>query len=178
MLRGRVTRWFSGQTQYSYAHARNDTSGIGSFPANDYDLASEWGRADFDRRHRFVLLGRMNATHLVDLGVGVTLSSGAPYTESLGDDLFNNGRGSARPAGIGRNTLQGTGSANIDLRLSRDIKFHDSKSKQMTIGFDIFNALNRVNFTNYQGIVTSPFFGRPLGASAPRQLQLSARVKF
>jgi len=43
---------------------------------------------------------------------------------------------------------------------------------------DVFNVLNRVNFVNYQGVVTSPFFGRPLGASAPRQLQLSARVKF
>ena len=178
MLRGRMTRWFSGQTQYSYAHARNDTSGIGSFPANDYDLASEWGRADFDRRHRFVLLGRVNATHLVDVGIGVTLSSGAPYSETLGVDLFNNARGGARQAGVGRNTLQGSGLANLDLRLSRDIKFHDSKSKAMTVGLDVFNALNRVNFINYEGTVGSPFFGRPLGASAPRQLQLSARVKF
>jgi hypothetical protein len=178
MVRGRLSRWVSGQTQYSYAHARNDTSGLGSFPANDYDLASEWGRADFDRRHRFVLLGRVNATHLVDVGVGITLSSGAPYSETLGVDLFNNGRGGARPAGVGRNTLQGTGLADLDLRLSRDIKFHDSKSRAMTIGLDIFNALNRVNFINYEGTVGSPFFGRPLGASAPRQLQLSARVKF
>jgi len=123
-----------------------------------------------------VLLGRLNATHLVDIGIGVTLSSGAPYTESLGQDLFNNGRGSARPAGVGRNTLQGAGSANVDFRLSRDIKFHDAK--QMTIGLDMFNALNRVNFINYQGTVASQFFGQPLGASAPRQLQLSARVKF
>ena len=29
-----------------------------SFPANDYDLSGEWARADFDRRHRFNLLGR------------------------------------------------------------------------------------------------------------------------
>jgi hypothetical protein len=48
----------------------------------------------------------------------------------------------------------------------------------MTIGLDMFNTMNRVNFINYQGTVTSPFFGRPLGASAARQLQLSARVKF
>jgi hypothetical protein len=177
LLRGKVTRWFSGQTQYSYARAYNDTSGIGSFPANDYDLASEWGRADFDRRHRFVLLGRVSATHLFDAGLGVTLSSGAPYNELLGDDLFHNGRGGSRPAGVGRNTLQGSPSANVDVRLSRAIKFHNSKSKEMTIALDIFNALNRVNFVNYQGTVTSQLFGRPLGASSPRQLQLSARFK-
>jgi hypothetical protein len=38
--------------------------------------------------------------------------------------------------------------------------------------------MNRVNFVNYEGTITSPFFGRPLGASAPRQWQLSLRVKF
>jgi hypothetical protein len=125
-----------------------------------------------------VLLGRVNATHLVDVGVGVTLSSGAPYSETLGVDLFNNGRGGARRAGVGRNTLEGSGLSDLDLRLSRDIKFHNSKSKELTVGLDVFNALNRVNFIDYEGTVTSPFFGQPLGASAPRQLQLSARVKF
>jgi hypothetical protein len=180
MLRGKVTRWFNGQAQYSYARAYNDTNGIGWFPANDYDLSGEWARADFDRRHRFVLLGRLNITHLVDVGTGITLLSGAPYSETLGLDLFNNGRGSARPAGVGRNTLQGSGSANVDLRLSRDLKLGSDKSnsKSVTLALDVFNVLNRVNFVNYQGVVTSPFFGRPLGASAPRQLQLSARVKF
>ena len=179
MLRGKVTRWFTGQTQYSYARAYNDTNGIGWFPANDYDLSGEWARADFDRRHRFVLLGRLSATRLFDVGLGVTLLSGAPYSETLGLDLFNNGRGSARPMGVGRNTLQGSGSANVDVRLSRDLTFGaKSSSRAMTLALDVFNVLNRVNLVNYQGVVTSPFFGRPLGASAPRQLQLSARVKF
>jgi hypothetical protein len=180
MLRGKVTRWFNGQAQYSYARAYNNTNGIGWFPANDYDLSGEWARADFDRRHRFVLLGRLNATHLVDVGMGITLLSGAPYSETLGLDLFNNGRGSARPAGVGRNTRQGSGSANVDLRLSRDLKLGSdtSSARAVTLALDVFNVLNRVNFVNYQGVVTSPFFGRPLGASAPRQLQLSARVKF
>ena len=125
-----------------------------------------------------MLLGRVTATHLFDVGLGVTMSSGAPYTATLGTDLFNNGRGNARPAGVGRNTLQGSGSASVDARLSREIKFRDSESKAMTIALDVFNALNRVNFGSYQGTVTSPFFGRPIGASAPRQLQLSAQMKF
>jgi Carboxypeptidase regulatory-like domain len=178
VLRGKVTRWFSGQTQYSYARAYNDTNGISAFPANDYDLADEWARADFDRRHRFVLLGRVAATHLVDVGMSVTLSSGAPYSVVLGGDPFNNGRGGAHPLGIGRNTRQGSAAASVDLRLSHDFTFHGSKSKALTIALDAFNTLNRVNFVNYEGTVSSPLFGQPLGASAPRQLQLSARGKF
>ena len=52
-LRGKVTRWFNGQMQYTLSRVDNDTNGIASFPANDYDLSGEWARADFDRRHRF-----------------------------------------------------------------------------------------------------------------------------
>lgn len=37
-------------------------------------------------------------------------------------DLFNNGRGSA-PSGVSRNSLEGAGYADLDLRLSRDIAF-------------------------------------------------------
>ena len=54
-LRGRVTRWFNGQMQYTLSRVHNDTSGINAFPANDYDLSGEWARADFDRRHRLLV---------------------------------------------------------------------------------------------------------------------------
>ena len=48
----------------------------------------------------------------------------------------------------------------------------------MTLGFDAFNLLNRVNYASYVGIVGSPLFGQPVSAQSPRQLQLSARVNF
>src|SRR5207302_5882197 len=54
-VRGNLTRFFSGLMQYTLGRAYNDTSGINSFPANNYDLSGEWGRADFDQRHRFNL---------------------------------------------------------------------------------------------------------------------------
>jgi hypothetical protein len=40
--------------QYTTATAHNDTSGINFLPANNYDLAGEFGRADLDQRHRLV----------------------------------------------------------------------------------------------------------------------------
>jgi hypothetical protein len=48
----------------------------------------------------------------------------------------------------------------------------------MTLGLDAFNVLNTVNYTSYVGTITAPLFGRPVAAQAPRELQLSARVKF
>jgi hypothetical protein len=178
-LRGRVTRWFNGQMQYTLSRARNDTNGIASFPANDYALSDEWARADFDRRHRFLLLGRLSLVKAVDVGIGLTLNSGAPYTETIGPDIYNNGRGRARSVGIGRNTLEGGGLATLDLRASRDVKFGVGKdARTITLGLDAFNLLNRVNYGSYVGTVGSPFFRLPISARSPRQLQLSGRLKF
>ena len=178
-LRGRVGRWFNGQTQYTWSRAYNDTNGIGSYPASDYDLSGEWGRADFDRPHRFLLLGSVNPGHVVDLGVGLTLTSAGPYTETLGADVYNNGRGRARPVGVARNSLEAAGSAQLDLRFSRTVKMGGgTDGSAVTLALDAFNVLNCVNYGNFVGTQGSPLFGQPVSARAPRQLQLSARVRF
>jgi hypothetical protein len=145
-LRGRVTPWFNGQAQYTLSRVDNDTSGIPDFPANDYDLSNEWGRADFDRRHRIVVLGRVTAVKWVDLGVGLTMNSAAPYNETLGGDPYNNGRGRVRPTGVKRNSLQAAGSSSLDLRASRDLKIGGTRqaARTVTLAFDAFNVLNRV----------------------------------
>jgi hypothetical protein len=143
-------------------------------------LAGEWARADFDRRHRFLLLGRVSPGLFVDLGVGLSMNSGGPYTETLGEDAYNNGRGRARPAGVPRNSLEGDGYAQLDLRASRDQKFGPGgqKTPTLTLVLDAFNVLNRVNYVTYVGTLGSPLFGMPVTARAARQLQFSARVKF
>ncbi len=179
-LRGRVTRWFSGQMQYTLSRADNDTNGIGSFPANDYDLAGEWARADFDRRHRFVVIGRVNAGSLADVGVSLTTTSAGPYTETLGQDLYRNGRGRARPPGVPRNSLDAAAATTLDIRASRAFKLQRAvkDGRTITIGADAFNVLNRVNYSNFVGTLSSPLFGTPVGARSPPQLQFSTRFKF
>jgi hypothetical protein len=179
-LRGRVTRWFNGQMQYTLSRVYNDTSGIASYPANDYDLSGEWAPADFDRRHRFLALGRVTAVKWVDLGVGLTLNSGGPYSETLGEDVFNNGRGRARPAGVPRNSLLASGYSSLDVRASRDVKIGGAKpgGRTVTLALDAFNVLNQVSYSTFVGTLSSPLFGQPVAALAPRQLQLSVRVKF
>ena len=179
-IRGRMTKWFNGQAQYALSRVYNDTNGIGWFPANDYDLSGEYSRADFDRRHRLVLLGRLSPRAIVDLGVGLTMNSATPYTELLGADIYNNGRGRARPPGVPRNSLDGAGFASLDVRVSRDFLFGDPKggAQTFTVGVDAFNLTNRVNYATFVGTVGSPLFLQPVSALPPRQIQLSARVKF
>jgi hypothetical protein len=177
-VRGKLSRWFNGQMMYVLTRGYNDTNGIGSYPANDYDLSGEWARADFDRRHRVNLLGRMDLK-LFDLGVGLGMNTGWPYNETLGLDPFNNGRGRARPVGVPRNSLETTGFAQLDLRASRSLKLGAGKdAREITFGLDAFNVLNHVNYGAFIGTLSSPLFGQPVSARGARQLQFSARMKF
>jgi hypothetical protein len=52
------------------------------------------------------------------------------------------------------------------------------KARILNVSLDAFNVTNRVNYGSYVGTVGSPLFEAPIRASAPRQLQLSARVEF
>jgi len=181
-LRGRAGRLFNGTAQYRLSKAYDDTSGISSFPANNYDLSGEWARSDFDRRHSLDLLGTINPGRLLSLGVSVSLYSGSPYSLYTGSDDFHTGIANARPPGIGRNSLNGPTYADVDLRWSHD--FHLTKSTKKdggvkaTVGIDAFNVLNSVNYASFIGNLSSPFFGQAVAAQPPRRLQLSCRLAF
>ena len=111
--------------------------------------------------------------------MGLTMNSGGPYNETLGIDLYNNGRGRARPPNVPRNSLETTGFASLDLRAMRDVKLGAGQDvRVITLSLDAFNVLNRVNYGSFVGTLSSPLFGQPVSARAARQLQFSARMKF
>jgi hypothetical protein len=179
-LRGQVTRFFSGSVQYVLSRAMNDTGGLTWMPPNSYDLSQEYARADFDQRHRFDLLGTFNPGSLFNVGVALALYSGKPYSIVTGLDDFNTGIANARPPGVPRNSLEGPGYADLDLRWSRDIRLTGTAKdgSAVTIGVDAFNVLNHVNDSRYIGTITSPFFGRAVSALPPRRMQMSVRFRF
>jgi len=181
VLRGKFTRYFSGSVQYALGRASNDTSGIGSYPANNYDLTGEWSRANFDERHRFDLVGTVNAGRWFTVGMVFSARTGRPYTMRTGRDVYNNGTTNARPPGVPRNSLQATGSATLDLRWSHEfrlVKGDEDEVPRITVGVDAFNVLNRVNYSGYVGNLSSPFFGQPTSAQAARRMQLTLRFEF
>ena len=190
-LRGNVTRYFTGMVQYTLGRAYNNVGGtpvgftrnpgINVFPANNYDLSGEWARADFDQRNRFSLLGTVTPGKYFKLGVALSLYTGQPYTETTGRDDNHDGLAEDRPPGVPRNSLQGPGYADLDLRWSRDFFLAAAKKDKgptATLGFDAFNVLNRVNYVGYIGDLSSPFFGKPIAAQPPRRLQASFRFRF
>jgi hypothetical protein len=180
-LRGTLTKFLEATVQYGLGRARNNTGGIGSFPANNYDLSGEWARANFDVRHRFRFLGTFKAGDWFEFGTIVALSSGAPFTITTGRDGNNDGRANDRPLGVARNTRQGYGVANVDLRLSREFKLtrsEEDEAPSMAVNLDAFNVLNRVNYTGVVGNLSSPFFGQPVSSRPARRTQVQIEFKF
>jgi carboxypeptidase family protein len=179
-LRGQVTKFFSGSTEYTLTRAYNDTGGIGWMPPNSYDLSLEYARADFTQRHRFDLIGSLTPGKRINIGIAASLYSGRPYSLTTGLDSFNTGTANARPSGVPRNSLTGPGFGTIDLRWSREFVLagNDAHKRTITPGIDLFNATNRVNYSYYVGNLSSPFFGRAISAQAPRRVQLSLRMRY
>jgi hypothetical protein len=83
---------------YMLNYARGDTDGVGTFPANQFDLSSEWGRARFDVRHRFVLGSSLTTWRGISLSPFLMASSGIPFNITLGRDLNQDSLFTDRPA--------------------------------------------------------------------------------
>src|SRR5216684_1778512 len=85
-------------SQYTLSHAIDDTSGLSSLPADNFDLRSERGRADFDQRHRFNLAGVLKLPHGFGCGLITSVSSGIPYNITTGFDNNHDTVSNDRPS--------------------------------------------------------------------------------
>ena len=180
-VRGKFAKAFNGTAQYVLSRTYNDTSGIYSFPAYNYDTRSEWSRADFDGRHRLALTGTAKAGRWFDAGVLFTARTGMPYSLSTGLDDNRDSIAADRPAGVRRNSLPGPGNVTLDLRVARDFRVASAKKDKgpaFTVSMESFNLLNRVNYAGYVGNLSSPFFGRAVAAFPARRLQAGLRFRF
>jgi len=72
---------------YAYGRAYSNTDSANTFPSNQYDESTEWGRANFNVRHRGLVSGSMTAPYNVRLSPFITMSSGTPYNIISGPDL-------------------------------------------------------------------------------------------
>ena len=172
-------RKFQVVGKYTLARTLDSASTFTSLPANNYDANADWARADYDRRQMFNFLGLYNLPKGLTSSVIFNAWSGLPYNITTGFDNNGDTVANDRPPGIWRNAGRGPGYFNIDLRLSRRyrlVKHEHPPTVEWAI--DAFNALNHVNYDNYIGVMTSPFFGRANSSKPSRQLQLSARFSF
>ncbi|HEY2962418.1 MAG TPA: hypothetical protein VGJ37_08400, partial [Pyrinomonadaceae bacterium] len=94
----RFHRNASMNAYYVLSKANSDTDGAGSFPANPYDLSTEYGRASGDIRHRFVMTGNFRAPWGISLNPFIIVQSGRPFNITLGRDINGDTLNTERPA--------------------------------------------------------------------------------
>jgi hypothetical protein len=82
---------------YVYNHARSNTDGVGTFPANPYNLAGEYGPASTDVHHRFTIGGSINLRWAVRISPFVVAQTGAPFDITAGSDLYGTTLFNGRP---------------------------------------------------------------------------------
>jgi hypothetical protein len=147
---------------YAYGQAHGNTDGAGTFPSNQYDLSSEYGRTTFDVRHRVFMGGNIVAKWGISFSPFIMLNSGPPFNIVLGRDIYGDGILTARPAFatsaslpanirstpwgifdinptsgstiIPRNYGDGPGNVSVNLRLSRTWSFGKKAEQTMTQG--------------------------------------------
>ena len=187
-LRGKPTKFFSGQVQYTLSKTYNNTSGINYLPGNSNFPALDWARSDNDRRHKFDLLGAFEVSENVSLGAALSAYSGKPVNVITGFDSNGDGVTNDRLDGglAPRNSLHGPGFLGLDLNAQRDFNFSKDKKKgpKLTVALNAFNVLNHVNFINIINVtgstigIINPQFDTPNSANSARRLQLNLTVKF
>jgi hypothetical protein len=175
------------KAQYTLSRSDDNTDGPLVLPADSRNLGPEWGRSSFDMRHRFVLAGTADLPAAFRLGLMVVANSGMPFDITTGSDDNGDGVANDRPASVTRNTGQGPGFLQTDLRLSKLFTFFKgalnedgdvSSFRKMEVSFDAFNLFNHTNLTNIIGQVSSPRFGEAASALPARTLQVSVRFNF
>jgi hypothetical protein len=97
MVNSRVNQNLALFGFYAFNHARSNTDGLGTFPANPYNYSGEYGPASTDMHHRLFLGGSINTKWNVRLSPFIVVHSGAPFDITIGRDIYGDTLFNARP---------------------------------------------------------------------------------
>jgi hypothetical protein len=201
---------------YQLSSIRNYTDSDFALPADNYNLAAEWGPSSRDARHRFFAMANIGTPKNTRIALFAQGSSALPYNlitgfDTNGDTVIND-----RPPGVTRNTLRGAATINLNLRLSKTFAFGpkmettdgmprvrsgpsggggggggrggggpmmmtmDGNANRYRMEFYVqaFNLLNRTNFQNFVGNLSSDYFGTALSAGPARRIEVGINFGF
>lgn len=119
-----------------------------------------FGPLNTDARHRITLGGTWLGPWGVTVGGMFRYRSATPYTVFDGRDLNDDGFRIDLPPDVSHvNSARGDSFSQLDLRLSKEIKFTDALALEV-IG-EVFNVFNEENPAGFVGNRTSEAFGQP-----------------
>jgi hypothetical protein len=81
-----------------------------------------------------------------------------------------------RAGTYGNNALRGPGLFSVDLSFAKN--FELPRSLKLQVRTDLFNAFNRVNYTDVAANIEARNFGQLTGAAGARAVQLNTRISF
>jgi hypothetical protein len=96
-VNARVNPSFSMFGFYVLNKAMSNSDGLGTFPANPYNFAGEYGPASTDVRHRVTLGGSINTRWAVRFSPYIVVQSGPPFDITNGSDPYGTTLFNARP---------------------------------------------------------------------------------
>ena len=192
---------------YTWSRAFNETDSPLNLPANNFDLAAEYGPSLSDSRHRLFVISNFRILDALRLGTILRVASAMPYNITTGFDDNGDTTVNDRPAGVGRNSARGAPQWDLSARLSWTMGFgkapaqKESQTRVITsrnagdtlgalssIGSEnryglqfylqAFNVLNHANLINFTGVQTSPFFGHATSALPGRRLEVGIKFTF
>jgi hypothetical protein len=167
----RATRGSVG-VSYTLAKCEDNTSSTlgGSTATNPYNLGLDEGPCDTDIRHTFVVRGGASLPLGFEVSSILTARSAPPYsaTTSAPLPLFTR----YEP----RNRRRGGDFVSWAVRMGRRTRITNRVDARLFL--EAFNILNRRNFSAFVDNVSSPQFGQPSAALAPRRLQIGLRADF
>jgi hypothetical protein len=97
-LNNRFSNSISFFANYTLNRAKSDTDGIGTFPSDNYDLSSEYGRSSTDVRHTFSAGGTFDLPFEIRFNPLIFASSGRPFNITSGRDANLDSWFTDRPA--------------------------------------------------------------------------------
>ncbi len=195
LVKRMANRW-SGRAAYTLSKARDVGTGVRGEArvVNDLDPRTDYGLSDFDNRHAFTAGGNWDPWRGLSTGATFRYYSGNPVNETIGLDANGDRDNTDRPVkgvndltkpilsavdsnGVAvRNGIPGSHKTLLDLRLQYVVRLQN----QRTAGFfwELYNALNHVNFNNVIGNRNASSFGQSIVADTARQMQLGVRYTF
>jgi hypothetical protein len=96
-VNSRVNKNVSLTSSYILNRASSNTDGLSTLPADQYNMAGEYGPAATDIRQRFSLAGSLNTRWDVRLSPMIVVQSGAPFDVTSGQDLYGTTLFNSRP---------------------------------------------------------------------------------
>ena len=206
-LNRRLSHEVEFSASYTLSRTVDDASDFDEQPQDPTGLIDERGLSRNHQAHRFVFSGTFDlpfgeeedAAHTASRGRGtrmlngllghiemapiVTLATGRPVNPLTGVDSNRTDAFplSSRPLGLGRNSLETSGLATIDLRAVRYFPLGGVRRLDFVVeSFNLFNRTNVREITPFYGSGASPLpgFAQPLDGFNPRQLQFSIDFEF